>query len=294
MTFSTSFVSPISCNSGTVMVWPSKTVKESEQAQFVENFRKLFKAASEGNLQVVKQVVASGFTDVDAYSIGLFNQKEGMCLDRVSAIGVASLGNHKTVVDYLKTMSTQPPLGGPRKFDWAHRMAQETMAAYPKWRRENKIPSEEEHLQAGGKPQKIEESDQSILWEKPSAAEFLSSYHVDNIAALKNKGLLILFAHGPMVVKAKLGPHFYSTNPSSLDEMVGSHKVYAWKPGSSRKEGEPGHVVFIGARVKGEREQLYYMLCTSTDVEGRFKLTEDQRIFACSLRSFKEHFVSNV
>ncbi len=78
-----------------------------EEQKFVEQFERIFYAAANGNLKECRQVVAEGFRDFNAYSVG-----KKPSYDHVSPLQVAKKNKHSDITRYFKQVLSDPESKG--------------------------------------------------------------------------------------------------------------------------------------------------------------------------------------
>jgi hypothetical protein len=76
---------------------------------FLEQFETIFFAAAEGNLATCEKVVAKGFRDFNAYSVGRYGTQTNR-LDHVSPLQIAEQHGHNHIVTFFKKIMNESPL----------------------------------------------------------------------------------------------------------------------------------------------------------------------------------------
>lgn len=65
---------------------------------------------------------------------------------------------------------------------------------------------------------------------------------------------------GPIAINGKFGNSYYSEEPFLMKNQIGGRNIYAWKPGSSKKEILIGHsILVVGAKIEKEKGYVLFI-----------------------------------
>ena len=78
--------------------------RTEEDKKFLDQFIKIFNAASTGDLHTCQQVVQDGYCDFDTFIIGLPTSNNAS-IDKISPLQIAINNKHQAIVDYFNRIN---------------------------------------------------------------------------------------------------------------------------------------------------------------------------------------------
>lgn len=77
--------------------------RTEKDRRFIEQFERVFLAASEGDMEECQRVIGEGYHDFDAVSFGRFGTASGQYLNDISPLQIAERRKHFQIVELFKT-----------------------------------------------------------------------------------------------------------------------------------------------------------------------------------------------
>jgi hypothetical protein len=207
--------------------------RTEQDRRFLEQFERIFLAAGQGNLKECQEVVAEGFQDFNAYSIGRFGTNSGKSLDKISPFKIAEMRGHTKVTQYFFEK-----MGSSQK---------------------SSDQSVSEKIQSPFKV--LEQSSSCIFFDKPFQFTIVMEDFMTHLASGFPVSLFdhLTIKQCPFLGFVNLGPKVYEEAPFRLKGKVAGYDVYGWKPGAVRKEVfTPDYVLILGAKKTEGGEYVYY------------------------------------
>jgi hypothetical protein len=244
--------------------------RTEKDRRFIEQFERIFLAASQGNLKECQEIVAEGFHDFNAYSIGRFGTSSGKSLDKVSPFKIAEMRGHTKVTQYFhgKMKPSQKP--------------------------SDKVTSE--FVQ---NPFTIlEQSSECIFFDKPSQFKIVMEIFMTHRASGFPSSLFdyLKLKQCPVLGFVNLGPKVYEEASFKLKTKTAGYDIYGWKPGAIHKEVfRPDYVLILGARKSEGREYIYYTNYRDSNKDALSSTREyrpllsDPKVYVASSETFFVH-----